>query len=470
MADGRRHGAAGDDAGGGTASNRRHTGGRQRHDDQSASDGRTRRGLLKTLGAVGGGSLVASAGVADRGRAAVGTAPRSVVTSSHVLTERGADLDDWRVLNEAFGQQSAYSFAGDASLGIAARDLNQRVAVYEPDQLADGRRLDSFDVHWLETSASFGGGLRFFDADGNVVCGFATDNPEWYVEHGAPNNQTAVGRTETRYESWVQTTLSFDWAAGTFEITFTNTDDPDNEVTETFDFVTATNVATVEVQNFASTVSRKSGWTGRDTSDYYEFSMQMFFDAMRTVLPRTDDADGDTDEENTDDESGVERIVRVNTDGEEYQSGRVVSPPAELTPGSTAELTISVDALIPDARDNIVYGAVGGSDGEVYGLAQMPGTGSGMVTVEATIPEDATDEVYWTWVPAVTNSEAREKARQSLSAKRGSALPESSDFSEDGTIAYPLETGTDGDTDEESDDTESDAEEIVRVNTDGEEY
>jgi len=458
MADGRRHGVAGDDAGSGTASNRRHTGGRQRHDDQSASDGRTRRGLLKTLGAVGGGSLVASAGVADRGRAAVGTAPRSVVTSSHVLTEEGADLDDWRVLNEAFGQQSAYSFAGDASLGIAARDLDQRVAVYEPDELADGRRLDSFDVHWLETSASFGGGLRFFDADGNVVCGFATDNPEWYVEHGAPNNQTAVGRTETRYESWVQTTLSFDWAAGTFEITFTNTDDPDNEVTETFDLVTATNVATVEVQNFASTVSRKSGWTGRDTSDYYEFSMQMFFDAMRTTLPRTDDADGDTDDEDTDDESGVERIVRVNTDGEEYQSGRVVSPPAELTPGSTAELTISVDALIPDARDNIVYGAVGSGDGDLYGLAQMPGTGSGTVTVDATIPDDATGEAYWTWVPAVTDSEAREKARQSLSAKRGDTLPASSGLSNDGVIAYSLgavDGSTDGTDDEESSEEES---------------
>lgn len=465
MADGRRHGAAEDDAGGGTASNRRHTGGRQRHDDQSASDGRTRRGLLKTLGAVGGGSLVASAGAADSGRAATGTAPRSVVSSSHVLT--GTDLDDWRVLNEAFGQQSAYSFAGDASLGIAARDLDQRIAVYEPDQLADGRRLDSFDVHWLETSGSFGGGLRLFDADGNVVCGFATDNPQWHVEHGDPNNQTAVGRTETRYESWVQTTVSFDWEAGTFEITFTNTDNSDNEVTETFDLVNATNVATVEVQNFASTVSQKSGWTGQDTSDYYEFSIEMFFDSMRTVLPQTDDGDEDA-EDGTDDESDVERIVRVNTDGEKYQSGRVVSPPAELTPGSTAELTISVDTLIADASDNIVYGAVGSGDGDLYGLTQMPGTGSGTVTVDATIPTDTTGEVYWTWVPATTDSEAREEARESLSAKRGDELPASSGFSNDGVIAYSLGTvdgSTDDTEDEESDEDGSAGEPTLCVET-----
>lgn len=269
------------------------------------------------------------------------------------------------------------------------------MAVYEPAALSGGQQIDSFDVHWLETAASFGGGLRFFDADGNVVCGFATDNPAWYVEHDEPNTQRAVGRTETGYEDWVQTTLSFDWDEGTFEITFTNTADSDNTVSETFDLVNATNVATVEVQNFASTVSQKSGWTGDDASDYYEFSMDMVFDSMRTALSQTDDADEtESSDDDDDEESGVERIVRVNTDGEEFQSGRVVSPPDELTAGGSAEVTISIDVLTAGARSNIVYGAVGSGDGELYGLERMSSTGSGTVTVTATIPDDATGEVY----------------------------------------------------------------------------
>lgn len=78
----------------------------QRRDTQTETDGQTRRGLLKTVGAVGVGSFIVSAGGADRGRAAGGTVSRSVAaSSSHVLTETGDDLDDWRVLNDAFGTQ-----------------------------------------------------------------------------------------------------------------------------------------------------------------------------------------------------------------------------------------------------------------------------------------------------------------------------------------------------------------------------
>ncbi|MFB6175981.1 MAG: hypothetical protein ABEI99_02340, partial [Halobaculum sp.] len=179
-------------------------------------------------------------------------------TQTGTLTENGNSLDEWTVLNDAFGSQTSYAFEGERSFGLRDRDLRKRVAVYEPEEMADGIRPSSFTVYWLELRESFGGGMRFVDSDGNVIGGFATDNPEWYVEHSEPDTLEQIGETATGYETWVETTVSFDWSAGTMTVTFANTAASDNRASTTVPLIEDSDIARVEVQNFASTVDEKT--------------------------------------------------------------------------------------------------------------------------------------------------------------------------------------------------------------------
>lgn len=128
----------------------------------------------------------------------------------------------------------------------------------------------------------------------------------------------------------------------------------------------------------------------------------------------------------TTDASG--EISRRNADGEVYQIGRVVDQPDSLAAGTRASVTIEIRTQIRKASDNIVYGAVGSPDGAIYGLERMDGTGTGTVTVSLSIPADAIGTVLWTWVPAISDSQARSRATSSFRTRR----------TDDGPIALPL--------------------------------
>jgi hypothetical protein len=115
--------------------------------------------------------------------------------------------------------------------------------------------------------------------------------------------------------------------------------------------------------------------------------------------------------------TGSEEITRTNSDGEIYQSGRVTESPETLSAGNEVSVTIEITQEIPKASDNIVYGAVGSSDGDLYGIKNMPGTGGGSVTVVASLPQDPDVAVFWTWVPATNLSDARSRASRSIRSK-----------------------------------------------------
>jgi hypothetical protein len=67
---------------------------------------------------------------------------------------------------------------------------------------------------------------------------------------------------------------------------------------------------------------------------------------------------------------------------------------------------------IPDASDNVVYGVVGFGDGTVLDVVKMSGFGSGTVTHELTVPTGSDGgELVWTFVPVLTESEARDGFR-----------------------------------------------------------
>lgn len=125
--------------------------------------------------------------------------------------------------------------------------------------------------------------------------------------------------------------------------------------------------------------------------------------ATETVIDESMPEDGST---------GV--ITRRNSDGEVYQSGRVTDGPRTLRTGTKVTVRIEITGQIPDASDNIVYGAVGSPGGTIYGLSRMDTTGTGSVTVRASIPTDASGTVLWTWVPAISTELAQTRAKNSF--------------------------------------------------------
>lgn len=188
-------------------------------------------------------------------------------------------------------------------------------------------------------------------------------------------------------------------------------------------------------------------------------------------------------------QSREQTITRVNSAGEEYQTGYVTSAPEKIEAGEAVSVTIEVETLINAAEDNVVFGAIGAGKGTVYEVAQISENGSGIGTVEATIPSDVSGEIYWTWVPALSDQAATEKAAACFEFKHGSNLPDDApgeNLDQDGRLAYSLSTGgAQGQTatqksgaDEEPKETttqpnlgdEYQGEAITRVNSAGREY
>ncbi|WP_135827342.1 hypothetical protein [Halorussus halobius] len=117
--------------------------------------------------------------------------------------------------------------------------------------------------------------------------------------------------------------------------------------------------------------------------------------------------------------SDAGQIARENDDGDVFQTATVTDAPDEVRAGETVSVTGEITAEISSAGGNIVYGAVGTPSGDLYGLAQMSGSGSGTVTVSATIPDDAGgDTVIWTFIPATSDRAARNQFASEADAGR----------------------------------------------------
>jgi hypothetical protein len=108
----------------------------------------------------------------------------------------------------------------------------------------------------------------------------------------------------------------------------------------------------------------------------------------------------------------MSRADRVNADGEIFQTGIVSQAPDQVSPGDRITVVGEVRQEIPDASDNVVYGVVGFGDGTVLDVVEMSGFGSGTVTHELTVPTGSEGkELVWTFVPVLTESEARDGFR-----------------------------------------------------------
>jgi len=133
--------------------------------------------------------------------------------------------------------------------------------------------------------------------------------------------------------------------------------------------------------------------------------------AIDTIASQSDNetSENGTSENGTADAVNV--LARSRSDGTVYQTGRVVTIPGRIDPGDTVSVTGRIEAEIERAENNLVYAVLGLSDGTVIDVQRMDGTGSGNVTTEGTIPEDASwnETVAWTFVPVVDSDRAVER-------------------------------------------------------------
>ena len=133
----------------------------------------------------------------------------------------------------------------------------------------------------------------------------------------------------------------------------------------------------------------------------------------------TETETGQSPKQSTQMTSTPEGVVRENDEGEVFQSGVVMDAPEEITAGSHISITGSVSMHIDDARDNIIYGAVGTPDGTLYGLNRMSTTGSDTINVSATLPEDSAGQtLIWTFIPAVSETDARSQYQEEAANDR----------------------------------------------------
>jgi len=142
-----------------------------------------------------------------------------------------------------FGQKSNQAFRGSNSAGIEQDST--------PDALlADSsvsRDVDTVSAYLYEVSSSTGGGVRLVNSNGNNECGFALDNPQWFIEHGngpyeKVNNADGTGR-------WIYVQFDLDFGAGNFDFFIQDTMTGTTE-SGTRPLLNGVDVDTVELRNF----------------------------------------------------------------------------------------------------------------------------------------------------------------------------------------------------------------------------
>lgn len=180
------------------------------------------------------------------------------------------DLAAWTVVREEWGRRDEVAYAGMYSGGITAGgpdtgDYIGTLATATPDPLAGGAQPSGVRYYWHEREASFGGGLRLVNSEGDVELGTATNNPGWLVDG-------ADGPTEFHggdgYGRWVRADIALDWDTGTATVTFEDQQSGSRRSTEV-GLVEGVDIETVRLSGFTI----EQGWRTE--------SCHMFWDELR---------------------------------------------------------------------------------------------------------------------------------------------------------------------------------------------
>lgn len=124
------------------------------------------------------------------------------------------NLNEWNVQSSNFQIKTNYVYSGSYSAGAEVSSGQTNMGEVTPNMFSGGVKPSEMSFRYLETSTSHGGGMGLYDGSGNIVTGYATDNPQWVVWDGGSWNQIYNGDGYTR---WVEVTYTFDWANGQYD-------------------------------------------------------------------------------------------------------------------------------------------------------------------------------------------------------------------------------------------------------------
>lgn len=138
-------------------------------------------------------------------------------------------VDGWVSNNAQIGRSTAYAYNGAYSFGGATSTTGGSPEAYTEGEPFLPAPATKVVFHYLETSNSFGGAVLLKDEDGNLIAGFATDNPEWQVKDGEAQGWSQLddgtaGTGTAQYEDWHRIEIVFDWGAKTYDLTWENLD------------------------------------------------------------------------------------------------------------------------------------------------------------------------------------------------------------------------------------------------------
>ncbi len=130
----------------------------------------------------------------------------------------------WTV-NQDFTIQTRAAHTGSYSAGIWKGNANID-ADYAPSGLRGGKKVDTLEFYWYESSNNNGFVVQMVDNNGQSVLEIGGDNPQWEVnKDGQTTNCFEIFDGNRDYNDWIRYTLTFDWQNGTYSYDMENLDE-----------------------------------------------------------------------------------------------------------------------------------------------------------------------------------------------------------------------------------------------------
>jgi hypothetical protein len=197
-------------------------------------------------------------------------------SGSKVVHDFEGGDEGWVSVDTGIGRQSTYGRGGSTYSygGSVSSTQYGELAYVEPPELNGGNKIKSFTFHFLEESTSYGGFVRLFDDSGASVIGAGTDNPQWDI-YDSGGSFTQIYDGNSRYKDWIKVEMTFDWGAGTADVTFTN-EATGTSRTEFGVPIGGNNVEKIQLSNYSS-------------EDFSGGNIYMWIDDLSFVLPGSSD-------------------------------------------------------------------------------------------------------------------------------------------------------------------------------------
>jgi hypothetical protein len=175
-------------------------------------------------------------------------------SGSEVIHDFESGNEGWTSVQSGVGRTTTHARGGSYSYGGGVSSAQDgELAYVEPSELSGGNKIESLTFHYLEEVSSYGGGVRLYDSSGSSVIGLLTDNPQWKVYDGG-GNITQLYDGNGQYQDWIRVEVTFDWSAGTADVTYTN-ESTGTDRTETGVSIGGNGVEKIQLSNYNSDTS-----------------------------------------------------------------------------------------------------------------------------------------------------------------------------------------------------------------------